>query len=66
MPRKKRDTANPDARRNSVGVQLTDDELAMVRRVAARYGNLSMSAAARLLILAGAPQHDPSPPIEGA
>lgn len=44
---------------------LTDDELAMLKRVAARYGGMSLSAAGRLLILAGAPQHDPSPPTEG-
>lgn len=43
-----------------VAVLLTDDEQAMVRRVATRYG-LSMSAAGRLLILTGAEQHDPNP-----
>ncbi len=61
MPRSKRDTLNPNARRNNLGVMLTDDELAMVKRVAERYGN-SMSGAARLLILAGAQEHDPSLP----
>jgi hypothetical protein len=65
MPRAKRDTAKSNARRNNLGVGLTDDELAMVQRVADRYG-LTKSSAARLLILAAAPQHDPSPPIEGA
>jgi hypothetical protein len=42
---------------------LTDDELAMVMRVADRY-KMSKSSAARLLILTGAQQHDPSPPKE--
>lgn len=52
-------------RRNMVRAMLTDDELSMVKRVAARYGDMPLSSAARLLILAGAKEHDPSLPHEG-
>ena len=65
MPRA-RDEANPNTRRNQLGVMLTDDELAMVKRVAERYGGLSLSMAGRLLMLEGAEKHDPSPPSKGA
>jgi hypothetical protein len=54
-----------DLRRNLVRTMVTDDELAMIERVAAAYGGMSLSSAARLLILAGAAKHDPSLPPEG-
>lgn len=63
MPKARRDTDKPGARRNNLGVALTDDELAIVQRVADRYG-LPKSQAGRLLILAGALQHDPGPKPE--
>jgi len=44
---------------------LTDEEMAMVHRVAREYGDMSISSAARLLIIAGAKTHDPSLPPEG-
>lgn len=58
-----RESADPTARRNQVVTMVTDAELAVIQRVMRRYG-MSKSTAARLLIVAGAPEHDPSPPEE--
>lgn len=57
MPRPSQ-SKDPTARRNAVSAMLTDDELAMVKRVQQRYG-VSKSTAARFLITAGAAHHDP-------
>ena len=59
MPRPKPE-AHPTQLTNQLGVMLDAEDVAMVKRVAARYG-ISKSAAGRLLIRAGAAQHDPNP-----
>lgn len=61
MPRPKKDAGDPTALRNPVSCLVTDDDKALIDRVAARY-SISHAAAVRILIRAGAPMHDPSPP----
>lgn len=63
MPRAVRQEGDPTQLRNHVGASFDDADLAMIMRVAARYG-MSKSAAVRLLTRAGAQHHDPSPPKE--
>lgn len=64
MPRPKKQAGDPTALRNPVSCLVTDNDMAMIKRVRDRYG-VSQSDAVRILIRAGAPQHDPSLPHEG-
>lgn len=63
MPRNESKEGDPTQLRNHVGTLVTDADLEIIKRVMQRYG-ISKSAAARLLIRAGAAHHDPSPPKE--
>lgn len=63
MPKAVRQQGDPTQLRNSLNVMFDDADMELIRRVATRYG-VSKSAAARLLLRAGAPHHDPSPPEE--
>lgn len=65
MPRAVRQEGDPTQLRNYVGMMCTDAELETIKRVQVRYG-MSKSAAARLLMRAGAQHHDPSPPEESS
>lgn len=64
MPRPKKPEGDPTALRVPVSVMVTREDSDLIDRVAARY-SIGRSAALRILLRAGAPEHDPSLPPEG-
>ena len=61
MPRPTKASDDPTALRNPVSCLVDDSDKEMITRVMKRYG-VSKSDAVRMLLRAGAAEHDPSPP----